>query len=62
MVHVVNGVFAEGTRRTVALAIGVIIGAQAGARLANHVRAAWILRSLAAALVFVGIRIVVGAL
>jgi hypothetical protein len=56
-VHIFAGDFHHGIRRTIALAIGVLIGAQLGARLSNRVRGVWIIRGLAIALGFVGIRI-----
>ena len=58
-VHIVLGNFHHGIRRTIALAIGVLIGAQLGAFLSNHVRGDWIIRGLAIALGLVGIRILV---
>ncbi len=57
LVHIVTGNFTEGVHRTIALAIGVVIGAQAGARLSDRIRGRWIIRSLALALGLVGIRI-----
>lgn len=57
IVHVVTGTFAHGVRRTVALAIGVLIGAQLGAWFSNRVHGDWIIRGLAVALAFVGLRI-----
>ena len=58
-VHIVQGAFHHGIRRTIALAIGVLIGAQLGAFLSNHVRGDWIIRGLAIALGLVGIRILI---
>ena len=58
LVHVASGVFAHGTRRTAILAAGVVLGAQAGARLSNRVSGKWIMRGLAIAMVFVGIRLI----
>ena len=58
-VHVVTGAFHHGIRRTIALAIGVLIGAQLGAILSNRVRGVWIIRGLAIALGLVGIRILI---
>ena len=58
-VHIVTGAFHHGIRRTIALAIGVLIGAQLGAFLSNRVGGAWILRGLAIALGVVGIRILI---
>ena len=57
--HIVQGAFHHGIRRTIALAIGVLIGAQLGAFLSNHVRGDWIIRGLAIALGLVGIRILI---
>lgn len=61
-VHIVTGAFSHGIRRTICLAIGVFIGAQLGARLSNRVHGDWIIRGLAMALGFVGIRIFIMAL
>ena len=61
IVHVATGAFHHGIRRTIALAIGVLIGAQLGAVLSNRVRGVWIIRSLAIALGLVGIRILIRA-
>ena len=58
-VHVFAGDFHHGIRRTIALAIGVLIGAQLGARLSNRIGGVWIIRGLAIALGFVGIRILI---
>jgi uncharacterized membrane protein YfcA len=62
VVHIATGTFYRGVRRTVALAIGVLIGAQLGAMLSNRVHGVWIIRGLAIALGFVGVRILVMAL
>jgi uncharacterized membrane protein YfcA len=51
-------VFAHGVRRTAILAVGVILGAQAGAHLSNRVGGKLIIRGLAVALIFVGIRLI----
>jgi uncharacterized protein len=61
-VHIVTGAFSHGIRRTISLAIGVLIGAQLGAWLSNRVHGDWIIRGLAIALGFVGIRIFIMAL
>ena len=58
LVHVANGVFAHGIHRTAILAVGVILGAQAGAHLSNRVGGKLIIRGLAVALIFVGIRLI----
>jgi uncharacterized protein len=57
VVHILTGTFANGVHRTVALAIGVVLGAQIGARLSDKVRGRWIIRALAMALAIVGLRI-----
>jgi uncharacterized protein len=58
LVHVARGVFEHGVRRTAILAVGVLLGAQIGARLSNRVGGKWIIRGLALALIFVGIRLI----
>jgi len=58
LVHVATGVFVHGIRRTALLAIGVLIGAQAGAWISNRVGGKSIIRALAVALAFVGIRLI----
>jgi uncharacterized membrane protein YfcA len=62
VVHVVTGAFAHGVRRTVVLSLGVLVGAQIGARLSDRVHGDWIMRSLAVVLVFVGIRLILTSL
>lgn len=57
LVHIAIGTFHHGIRRTIALGLGVLVGAQVGARYSHHVQGQWILRSLAIALGLVGIRI-----
>ncbi|OGC01215.1 hypothetical protein A2V82_08795 [candidate division KSB1 bacterium RBG_16_48_16] len=61
-VHILTGSFTHGIRRTTALAIGVLIGAQVGALLSHRVKGSWIFRALAIALAFVGVRILLMAL
>jgi uncharacterized membrane protein YfcA len=61
VVHILTGTFAHGVHRTIVLAIGVIIGAQIGARLSERIRGNWILRALAVALGLVGLRILTAA-
>jgi uncharacterized membrane protein YfcA len=58
LVHIARGVFEHGVRRTAILAVGVLLGAQIGARLSNRVGGKWIIRGLALALIFVGIRLI----
>jgi uncharacterized protein len=62
LVHIATGAFAHGVRRTLALAIGVLLGAQLGARLSSRVRGGWIMRGLAIALGFIGARVLLQAL
>jgi uncharacterized protein len=62
VVHILTGTFAHGVHRTIALAIGVVLGAQIGARLSEKLQGGWIIRGLAVALGIVGLRILVGAL
>lgn len=59
LLHMLNGSFTPGIGRMIPLAIGVIIGAQWGARLSSRVQGVWIIRSLAIALGFVGLRILI---
>lgn len=56
-VHILTGTFAHGVHRTIVLAIGVVLGAQIGARLSEKMQGGWIMRSLALALAIVGVRI-----
>ena len=58
LVHVVQGAFVHGVRRTAVLAVGVLVGAQAGAWLSNRIGGKAIIRGLAVALAFVGIRLI----
>lgn len=62
LVHVSSGAFSHGWRRTAALSVGVVLGAQLGARLARHAPPKLIIRGLAIAIAIVGVRIVYAAL
>jgi len=53
--HIVSGAFVHGVHRTVALAIGVVLGAQLGAHLSRVVKSRTIIRILALSLGLVGI-------
>jgi uncharacterized membrane protein YfcA len=62
IVHILKGSFSHGVHRTIALAVGVLVGAQMGAMISSHIKGQWIIRGLAIALFFVGIRILIMAL
>jgi uncharacterized protein len=57
VVHVVTGAFHGGVPKTMALVIGVLFGAQLGARLSDYVKGSLIMRGLAVALGLVGVRL-----
>jgi uncharacterized membrane protein YfcA len=60
VVHIIHGEFhAESLNRTVYLAVGVMMGAPLGAALSVKVRGSAIIRLLALALCFVGLRLLV---
>lgn len=61
LVHIATGAFAHGIRRTGFLAAGVVLGAQLGALLSHRLQGVWILRSLAAALFLVGLRLLLAS-
>jgi uncharacterized protein len=56
--HLADGTLAPGLVRVAPIALGVLAGAQFGARWSSRVRGKWILRSLALALAAVGIRLI----
>lgn len=58
IVHIFNGEFHHGVRRTTALSIGVVAGAQLGARLSAKLHSDWIVRGLALGLLLLGARLV----
>lgn len=60
-VHIAAGTLQPGLIQTAALAIGVIFGAQLGARLSKRIHGVAIIKSLAVALALVGIRIFIMA-
>ncbi len=60
--NAVAGALAGGWARVAALGLGVVAGAQLGAFLSTRVRGAWILRALAVALGFAGVRIFLAGL
>ena len=55
--HLITGLFHAGMARAVALSLGAVLGAQAGAMLSQKIHAEWIIRSLALALGLVSIRL-----
>jgi hypothetical protein len=57
IVHIITGSFAEGIGRTLAIGAGALLGAQIGAKLSTRIHGKWIIKGLALALLFVGIRI-----
>ncbi|WP_160692613.1 sulfite exporter TauE/SafE family protein [Clostridium sp. C2-6-12] len=57
VVHIVNGVLQSSALQTIALSIGVLFGAQLGARFSKKIHGVAIIRSLAVALAIVGVRI-----
>ena len=59
LVHVWTGVLAQSWPETLALGLGVLLGAQLGAFFSKQVNSAWIIRGLAIALGLVGIRILI---
>lgn len=61
LTHILTGTFSHGVHRTVFLALGVVFGAQVGARLSSRIRGTWIIKSLAVALGLVGVRILIQA-
>jgi uncharacterized membrane protein YfcA len=61
-VHLVGGSLQSGWQRTIPLGVGVVIGAQIGARWARRAQPRFILRGLAAALLLVGVRLLYHAL
>ena len=62
VVHLVTGTLAGTYDRVIPLAIGVILGAQVGARFAQRIHGRWIIRALVIALAFVGLRLIIKAL
>jgi uncharacterized protein len=57
LVHIWTGDLATGVNETLALAIGVMLGAPLGAQLSSRIQGTWIVRSLALALGVAGVRI-----
>ena len=59
IVHLLKGTLQEGLRTAISIGIGVIAGAQLGASFSHRVKPKGIVRALAAALLVVGIRLLV---
>ncbi len=55
--HIVSGAFAHGVHRTIALAIGVVLGGQLGAHLSRTIKSRIIIRVLSVTLGLVGSRL-----
>lgn len=61
LTHILTGTFSRGVHRTIFLAIGVMAGAQVGARLSKRIKGTWIMKILAVALGLAGVRIFIQA-
>jgi uncharacterized protein len=57
IVHITQGNFKDGWLTTALIGVGVIIGAQFGAKLSDKITGPWIVRALAIALLMVGMRL-----
>jgi uncharacterized protein len=62
IVHLVSGQYSSGFGETAALSVGVLVGAQAGARLSHRIHGVLIVRLLALALIGVSLRLFAAAL
>jgi uncharacterized membrane protein YfcA len=62
LTHIIDGEFASGMRRTLALGVGVLVGAQVGAQLSRRVQGTLILRALAVGILLVGARLSVSVI
>jgi len=62
LANLFSGHLTLGITRLVPLSMGVVIGAQFGAFLSSYIHSQWIIRGLALALAFVGIRILLVSL
>jgi len=59
LTHIATGAFTHGIRRTILLSVGVLLGAQLGARLSSKIHGTWIIRGQAIALGAVGVRLLI---
>ena len=57
LVHLGDGSLKAAGARIIPLAVGALLGAQIGARISSRVNGRWIMRSLALALISVGVRL-----
>ena len=57
IVHILSGALSKGILQTIGLSIGVLFGAQVGAKLSKRMGGSYIIRGLAIALGIVGVRI-----
>jgi len=60
--HLVGGTLLKGISYSIPICLGIVVGAQVGARLSRRMQGAWIVRSLAFALGVAGLRFVFGAI
>ncbi len=60
--HVVTKSYEHDAGMVLLICAGTVIGAQVGARLSNRIHADWIVRILAVAMAFFGIKLIVGSL
>jgi uncharacterized membrane protein YfcA len=60
--HIAMGDFTHGIRRTLALAVGVVVGAQLGAILSQRLHSTTLIRILALGLILFGVRLIMQAL
>lgn len=61
LTHIFAGEFQTGWRRTGALSLGVLVGAQIGARLSGRIGGSTLTRLLSAALLIIGLRLILNA-
>jgi hypothetical protein len=61
LTHILAGEFQTGWRRTGALSLGVLVGAQIGARLSTRIGGSTLTRLLSAALLIIGLRLILNA-
>jgi uncharacterized protein len=62
LTHLLDGAYGESWAQVLLLSLGVVVGAQVGAKLSSRVGGGLIVRLLAMALMLVGLRLVVGGI